>query len=163
LGWSLAVLQHALWNGSLLVIGGFYGDNVSALRVVLIQGPLFTLPAVLVLWTIARFAGQRELAILRTQLAPEVASGVLTPREYATVTSDAARKSAVRVAAAQGGPGGKHRQQRFFQAAAELAFRKEHLARGERPAPGQEAPEDAYRAELALLRGQLAGVPPATE
>lgn len=160
-GWSLAVLQHALWNGGLLAIGGFYGDNVSTLRVVLIQAPIFTLPAVLVLWTIARFSGRKELAILREQLAPEVASGVLTPHEYETLTSNDARQAAVRAATARGGSAGKRQQQRFFQAAAELAFRKHHLAKGEAPAPGQRAPEDAYRAELALLRGQMAGVTPA--
>jgi hypothetical protein len=43
-----------------------------------------------------------------------------------------------------------------MQAAAELAFRKHHLSRGERLAPGQESPEDAYRAELAQLRPTLA-------
>jgi RsiW-degrading membrane proteinase PrsW (M82 family) len=160
-GWSLAVFQHALWNASLLVIGGFYGKHVSALRVVLIQGPLFTLPAVLVIWLIARFASQKELAIIKEQLALEVAAGVLTPHEFQVLTSNPMRRQALRDAARYGGQVGKRRQRRFFQAAAELAFRKYHLSRGETPAPGQQAPEEVYRAELASLRIQLSGRPAA--
>lgn len=159
IGWSLAVLQHALWNGSLLAIGGFYGDRVSVLRVVLIQGPLFTLPAVIVIWLIARFSGNKELAIIKEQLALEVAGGVLTPREFQVLTSNELRRQALRDAGRYGGREGKRRQRRFFQAAAELAFRKYHLSRGEAPGRGQEAPEDAYRSELAVLRTQLAGRP----
>jgi len=64
----------------------------------------------------------------------------------------------MREAERTGGKEGKERQQRFFQAAAELAFRKYHLSRGELLRQGQEAPEDAYRAELALLRSELSRV-----
>jgi RsiW-degrading membrane proteinase PrsW (M82 family) len=158
-GWSLAVLQHALWNGSLLVIGGMFGSDVPVVKVVLLQAPIFTLPALIVLLVIARIAGKKELAIMREQLAPEVAGGVLTPHEYEVLTTDELRKSAIQEASRTGGRERRDRQQRFFQAAAELAFRKYHLSRGERPAPGQESPEDAYRAELALLRSQMSAGP----
>lgn len=157
IGWSLAVLQHALWNGSLLIFGGIVGEDASIIKVVLLQAPIFTFPPLIVLYIIARISGKRELAILREQLAPEVAGGVLTPREYEVMTTNELRKDAVREATRAGGREGRDRQRRFMQAAAELAFRKHHLSRGELLAPGQEAPEDAYRAELALLRGQLAG------
>ena len=59
LGWSLAVFQHALWNSSLLVIGGMYGRDASVLKVVLIQGPIFTLPPLVALFVIARMYGDR--------------------------------------------------------------------------------------------------------
>ena len=115
--------------------------------------------AVIVIWLIARFAGKKELAIIKEQLALEVAGGVLTPREFQVLTSNALRRQAVREAARYAGRDGKRRQRRFFQAAAELAFRKYHLSGGERPGRGQDSPEDTYRAELAMLRTQLAGRP----
>jgi RsiW-degrading membrane proteinase PrsW (M82 family) len=157
LGWSLAVFQHALWNGSLLIFGGIVGEDASVINVVLLQAPLFILPAVIVLYIIARLSAKRELSVMREQLAPEVAGGVLTPREYEVVTTDELRKSALGEAERTGGRVGRERQERFFQTAAELAFRKYHLSRGELLPPDQEAPEDAYRAELAHLRSQLAG------
>ena len=46
--------------------------------------------------------------------------------------------------------------------AAELAFRKYRLSRGESPKPGQRAPEDTYREELATLRTALANAPSAS-
>jgi RsiW-degrading membrane proteinase PrsW (M82 family) len=159
LGWSLAVFQHALWNGSLLFFGGIVGEDASVMNVVLLQAPLFIFPAVIVLYIIARMSGNRELSVMREQLAPEVAGGVLTPREYEVVTTDELRKTALQEAAQTGGRVGRERQERFFQTAAELAFRKYHLSRGELLTPNQEAPEDAYRAELAHLRSQLAGTP----
>lgn len=156
LGWSVAVLLHALWNGSLVLIGGFYGEDASVLRVVLIHAPILTLPPVIVLWLIARTAGRRELDVMKTQLASEVAWGVLTPEEFETVTSNPLRKQALRDARARGGRS-SDLQHQFFQTAAELAFRKHHLSRGELPAPGQRAPEDVYRSELVQLRGLIAG------
>lgn len=156
IGWSLAVFQHALWNGSLLVIGGMYGRDASLVKVVMVQAPVFTLPPLVALVVIARISGRRELAIMRDQLAPEVAGGVLTPREYDVVTTNKLRKQAVREATGVLGKAGRDDQRRFFQAAAELAFRKHHLSRGEPLTRGQQSPEDAYRAELAVLRSRLA-------
>jgi RsiW-degrading membrane proteinase PrsW (M82 family) len=157
IGWSLAVLQHALWNSSLLLFGGIIGENPSIIKVVLWQAPILTFSALLVLYIIARVSGKRELETMREQLAPEVAQGVLTPQEYQMLTSDELRERALDEATRKGGREGRDRLRRFMQAAAELAFRKYHLSRGERLPPGQESPEDAYRAELALLRSQMTG------
>ena len=156
-GWSLAVLQHALWNGSVLLVGGIAGEDASVVNVVLFLAPLFTVSALLVLYTIARVSARRELETMRKQLAPEVAQGVLTPQEYQMLTSDELRKRALDEAKRTKGREGRDRLSRFMQASAELAFRKYHLSRGERLPPGQESPEDAYRAELALLRSQMTG------
>ncbi len=155
LGFSLAVFQHALWNGSLVFIDGMTGAAISVWKIVLIQAPLYTLLPLFVLFLIARAAGRRELAILRQQLAPEVAYGVLTPEEFAAVTDASRRKAAAAAARARGGRALLQTQRRFNQTAAELAFRKYHLSRGERPKPNQHHPEDAYRAELAYLRAAL--------
>ena len=154
-GWGLAVLQHFLWNAGIFVIAGLQGEGASVLSVVLIEAPLFILPAVIVLFLIARTASRRELRIIREQLADEVEAGVLTPAEYQILSDDGLRRRSLRDAAPHGGRALRDRQRRFFHVAAELAFRKYHLSRGEQLKPGQQAPEDAYREELAALRSDL--------
>lgn len=155
-GWALAVFQHFLWNTGAIVIAGLQGEDATIWSIVLIEAPLFTFPALIVLYLIARVAGRRELRILQEQLAGEVEHGVLTPAEYRLVTTGHLRKQALREAKARGGRPLRKVQRRFFQVAAELAFRKYHLSRGEPPKPGQQAPEAVYRAELASVRAQLA-------
>jgi RsiW-degrading membrane proteinase PrsW (M82 family) len=156
IGYGLAVLQHALWNGGLFVIDDVLGGDATIWSVVLIEAPLFTLPAAIVLYLIARTSSQRELQILRDQLAPEVEYGVLTHEEYRTLTDGELRRAAKQTAKERGGKPLQKTVQDFFQTSAELAFRKYHLSRGELPKPGQQAPEDVYRAELARLRQELA-------
>jgi len=156
LGWSLAVFQHFLWNGTLLVIDGLVGNNASIFKVLLIQAPLFVLPPLIVLFAIARMSAGKELRILSDELRPEVDGGALTREEYAVLTSDRLRKSQTEWSRAHGGREQVKRQRQFFQAAAELAFEKRSLARGDRRGPAS-LPPDAYRAELAALRTQLIG------
>lgn len=152
-GWALAVLQHVLWNGSLVVIDGMLGRNVSLLKVVLIQAPLFVIPPLIVLFMIAKFAGRREMQVLADELRGEVDAGVLTRDEYAILISDALRKRQTAWSRAHGGAAQVRRQRRFFQTAAELAFLKRRLARaGDSP---ELVTPDAYRAELAALRMAL--------
>jgi len=163
-GWALAVGQHFLWNAGIFVVPLLQGDDATVWSVVLVEAPLFLLPALVVLVVIARVARRREMRILHDQLAAETAGGVLTPAEHETLTSDGRRRQALAAAQRRGGRALRARQRRFFQVTAELAFRKYHLSRGERPKPGQRAPEDAYRAELAAIRTELAaaGVSPPT-
>jgi hypothetical protein len=151
----LAVIQHFLWNAGTLLIAMMQGRETTLLSIVPIGVALFLLPALAVLLVIAHLATNREEKIIREQLADEVALGVLTPAEYAIVADSRLRRAALRTASQAGGRSLRSRQQRFFQIAAELAFRKHHLSRGERPKPGQRAPEDAYREELATLRSAL--------
>ncbi len=155
-GYSLATLQHFLWNTGVVVISGLHGENLSVITLVLQMVPFFTLPAVVVLYLIARTASRRELEILQATLRDEVAGGVLTPEEYQVLTTKTLRSTALAAARQRGGKPLQRRLQRFFQVAAELAFRTYHLKRGERPKAGQHAPEDRFREELAALRAQLA-------
>jgi RsiW-degrading membrane proteinase PrsW (M82 family) len=151
IGWSLAVLQHLLWNGSLFVIGGMLGKHVTLFKVLLIQAPLFAIPPVIVIVIVARFAARRELRVLNEELRGEVDDGALTREEFAILTDDKLRK---RQAAwsRRAGRAQAQRQRRFFQTAAELAFQKRRLARSGRPAAVGAPSADAYRAELAALR-----------
>ena len=155
LGWALAVAQHALWNGGIFVVSGLQGPGATPISVVLVQAPLFVLPAVVVLVVIARMAGTRELRVIRDELAGEVERGHLTAEEYATLGDEQRRRRALAEAERRGGRRLRGRQLRFFHVGAELAFRKYHLGRGEAPRPGQRAPEEAYREELAALRREL--------
>lgn len=151
IGWALAVIQHMLWNGGAVVIAALQGDDANVITVVLIEGLLFIVPAVAVLLVIARIASRRELAVIREQLADEVTRGVLTPADHAMLGDPALRRAAA-ATARRDGPERRRQHHRFVQVAAELAFRKHHLSRGEPLKPGQHAPEDAYRTELVALR-----------
>jgi hypothetical protein len=155
-GYLLAVFQHFLWNAGAVIISGVAGEDESVIKLVLLEAPLFTFPAVIVLYLIARTAGRRELRILQEELAGEVDQGVLTPTEYRLLTTGELRRTALQSARQRGGKPLERRVRRFFQVGAELAFRKYHLARGELPKPGQRAPEDLYREELVALRAELA-------
>jgi len=156
LGYGLAVFQHVLWNTGTVVIAGLHGEDLSVITLVLVMVPFFTLPAVVVLYLIARAASRRELQILQATLRDEVVRGLLTPEEYQVLTTERLRKRALAAARQRGGKPLQQRVQRFFQVAAELAFRTYHLRRGERPKPGQHAPEERYREEIVALRTQLA-------
>lgn len=162
LGWALAVVQHMLWNGGVLLTNGLLGTDASLLQIVLIDAAIFIVPAALVLVTIARIAHRRELRIMRGELANEVDRQAITPAEYNILFRDDLRRQALNEAAARGGRDLREIQQRFFDLAAELAFREYHIRQGEDLKPGQFEPEDSYRAELARLRAALAaeGLPP---
>jgi RsiW-degrading membrane proteinase PrsW (M82 family) len=155
-GFVLAVVQHMLWNGGAIVLVGLQGEDATIWSVVLVMAPLIVLPALVVLFLIARAAGRRELAILREELAEEVTQGSLSQGEYDLLTSNRQRRETLRRAKDLGGQPQERTLRRYYQVAAELAFRKYHLRRGEQPKPGQRAPDDFYRAELANLRTELA-------
>lgn len=158
LGWALAVFQHFLWNSGAIALGAFYGSAVSLLALVAAETAVFTLPGLFTLYVISRVATRRELAIMREQLAAEVAGGALSRAEYDLLTTGALRWQASFAALRAGGVGRWLLLQRFFQAAAELAFRAHHLQR-ERPSAASSdwALQRHYRAQLRTLRTRLGG------
>ncbi|MER3486513.1 MAG: hypothetical protein C4345_11640, partial [Chloroflexota bacterium] len=95
LGYGLAVFQHVLWNTGTVVIAGLHGEDLSVITLVLVMVPFFTLPAVVVLYLIARAASRRELQILQATLRDEVVRGLLTPEEYQVLTTERLRKRAL--------------------------------------------------------------------
>lgn len=156
LGWCLAVFQHLLWNSSIFVLAAVLGNTASTILVVAIEAVLYILPAALVLYVVAVIAGRREARVMREQLADEVSAGVLTEDELRTASDGKRRRRALWSAYRQGGLAEWALQRRFFQAAAELAFRKYHLSRGEKPKREQKrTPEAEYRAQLTALRSRL--------
>ena len=156
IGWALAVFQHFLWNAGTIVIVVIMGEGASPLSVVLVATIFLTLPALLTLFVIWLVVSRRESIIVREQLAEEVPNGVLTRHEYDILSQIRLRRQAGWAAYRQGGLAMWALQQRFFQAAAELAFRKYHLSRGEALKGEQkQTPEDEYRAQLAAIRAKL--------
>lgn len=159
IGWCLAVLQHFLWNTGALTFANALSEGQPAVVQLVIQVLLLLVPALVVLYTVARISRRREIQIIREYLADEVARGVLTPREYDLLSNEGSRREALAAARRHGGRTGRDMQRQFFQAAAELAFRKYHLSRGEKyKRASAQAPEDNYRAQLAAARTQLANV-----
>lgn len=157
IGWALAVFQHLLWNGGVILTTGLMGNDANVIMVVLVDATLFIVPALAVLFAIARIAHRRELRVVRTALETEVLLKTITPAEHETLFNDDLRRQALRQAEARGGGELRRLQQRFFEVATELAFREYHLEHGEEPKPGQRQPDEAYRAELARIRATLAG------
>ena len=157
LGWTVAVILHALWNGGLVFTDFQWGDRVGLLQAVAVQAVIVIAPAVLVLYWVARLSTRHELGILREQLREEVARGALTEAEYAVIVDGEARRRALAAARGRGGRTLHSRQQAFFHTAAELAFRGHHRSRGESLSPRQQAADDSDRQRLMILRDEIAG------
>ncbi|HEU5432911.1 MAG TPA: PrsW family intramembrane metalloprotease [Thermomicrobiales bacterium] len=161
-GWAAAVALHALWNGGTIALAAALGDGASPVVVVFVLALVIIVPATAIIFVVARLVTRRELAVIRTELAPEVERGTLTPQEYEMLGRDDLRGQALRAANARGGRRLRRLQDHFMQVASNLAFRQYHLGRGEALKPGQEAEETLYRQELARLRAEIAATPLAT-
>jgi RsiW-degrading membrane proteinase PrsW (M82 family) len=158
LGWALAIGQHSLWNLGASAIAARDDPTTPLLGLVAIQTLFFIVPGLGILAFIAVRSGRAESQILHEQLADEVANGILTQGEYEVLSGDRLRHLALLAALRRGGVRRWSLQQRFFQAAAELALCKHHNCQGEAAAHDVPwAPEATYRAQLAVLRAALVG------
>ena len=162
LGWTIAVVLHAAWNGGLVFIEVRRGDEIGLLQAVAVQAAVVLAPAVLVLYAVARLSARHELQILRDRLRDEVTNGVLTAAEYATIIDGQARLRALAAARERGGRALRSRQQAFYHTAAELAFRGHHRSRGESLSPRQVAADDRDRQKLMALREEIAAMEPSS-
>lgn len=155
-GWTLAVFQHFLWNTGAVVLTALRGPTSSLVVTVLIEALIFIVPGLLLLATVAWLAARHDARVLRHHLAEEVREGLLTERDYAALTSQRARWRTAREAIRQGGFARWALQERYFQAAANLAFRRYHHSQGERFAGAMhEMGERLHRAQLLALGRQL--------
>jgi RsiW-degrading membrane proteinase PrsW (M82 family) len=155
-GWALAVIQHSLWNASPTTLAPLRG-NLAPVVGIALQTIFFITPGLAILATIAIRSLRAESRLMREHLADEVARGVLTCEEYDLLTHERRHQAALFAAFRDGGFRRWSLQQRFFQAAAELALCKEHERQGEPQSPElYGAPEDEFRARLATLRAELA-------
>src|SRR5215212_3182658 len=116
-------------------------------------------PAVLVLYAIARMSARHELRILREELCAEVERGTITQAEYESIVDAQERQRALASAQARGGRALRRRQQAFFNTAADLAFRNHHRHQGEPSKPSQTTRDDTDRERLFAPRSELAPDP----
>jgi protease PrsW len=159
-GLLLAILQHALWNGTAWGFDRVTGGEPSLLAFLLIS---FFMPAVLILPQVTAIliysivTGRRQLKIIREHLVDEVGAGVLSTAELAVLTTAGQRRRASWNALMRGGPPGWFWQRRFARLASTLAFQKFHERQGEaQPSGFGRKSNDELRAELASTRNRLA-------
>jgi hypothetical protein len=124
-----------------------------------VQTAIVIVPAVLVLYFIARMSARHELRILREELRAEVERGTITDAEYTAIVDAGERQRALASARARGGRALLRRQRAFFSTAADLALRNHHRHQGELGKPGSAARDDVDRERLLALRRELAPDP----
>jgi protease PrsW len=159
LGWVLAVALHTAWNGGLVLTSVLMDEDAGLQKVVAVQTAIVIVPAVLVLYAIARMSARHELAILREELRAEMERGTITQAEYEAIVDAGARQRALASARARGGRGLRRRQRAFFSTAADLALRNHHRHQGEPSKPSQAARDEIDRERLVALRRELAPDP----
>lgn len=161
LGWMGAVALHMAWNGGLFLTAGWLGGNPGIVQLVAVQTLLVLVPAVLVLFFVARLSHRHELEILRRELREEVKHGAISEAEYRLITDDTRRRETLAIAKSRGGRALRGLQLAFFHTAADLAFRHHHRQNGDpdKPAYAQRDADDRKR--LFDLRYELvtAGMP----
>lgn len=144
LGFTVAVLLHALWNGSASVAGG---------ALFLLVLPFIMLPALVALFVLCRKESRRERGLVRQHLAPEVGAGVLAPGDLDALADVDARRRLLR-ALRKGGNDGRE----LVTSALTLVELRERMARGVGD-PGDPADAEALSGRLAEARRAL---PPTT-
>ncbi|MBD8061227.1 PrsW family intramembrane metalloprotease [Oceanitalea stevensii] len=117
LGWLVAVLLHALWNGSTFT-GSFFGLYV------LVQVPLFVAGIILVVWL-----RRRERRVITGRLVEYARAGWLAPHEVTMLGSFPGRRAAMSWAA-RGGPSAKAAMRTFQHSATALALGRQRFATG---------------------------------
>lgn len=158
-GLLLAILQHALWNGTAWTFDRYTGDEPSLpafLFVSVFMPAVLILPQVTAILIYSIITGRRQLKSIRRHLADEVQSGVLSPGELDLLTTAGLRRKASWNALARGGPAGWFWQRRFARLASSLAFQKLHEQQGETTPSGfGRKTNDELRAEIVITRRHL--------
>jgi RsiW-degrading membrane proteinase PrsW (M82 family) len=163
LGLLAAVLLHALFDWIVFAataLGGGGQETPALLPFVLIlgilvlgYGPVFVVQGLLLRLLLASL--EREAETVRTYLADEVLLGVVLPDEYLILQDAGFRGAAERRVLRDVGPWAYLTARSLYQTATGLAFRKWHVALGDRPKNAPQQPEDVYRRRIARLRQSL--------
>ncbi len=162
LGFAAAVALHSLFDSvdfaaSAVVRMPHVAASTAGLAfiaVILNYLPVFLAQAVL-LWMVVH-ALRREASYVREYLADELPAGVVTPDEYAILQQAAARARIEHSYLLGWGPRAYLTARALHQTATGLAFRKWHVAMGDRPKTTALQPEDIYRTRIGRLRRALA-------
>ncbi|MGI8650323.1 MAG: PrsW family intramembrane metalloprotease [Rubrobacter sp.] len=144
-GFLMAVVLHASWNGFSYVAPGLVG-----LAVVI---ALLIFPAMGGVLLAVGLSLKREGRIIRQYLRPELDSGEISAGEYRTLGSVRGRLSST-ARAFFSGPSRWRARRRFNQTASELAFHRDRIARG-LTSRNDPARHETYRSELLRLKEKL--------
>jgi len=148
LGFMLAILMHATWNGS-AALGDGFGFFIAYFMV---MGPAFV-----VILMVIHFSLRREGRIVQEFLYPDYAAGFFDQHEYEKLCSIRGRMGMSWDALWSLGFSGWRLRMRCNQMASELAFHRSRVARGiGRDPQAAQAREANYRSSLEQLRHQIA-------
>jgi protease PrsW len=151
LGFMLAILLHATWNGTATYGGalGFFAGYF-----------LITGPALIVTLMVVFFSLRREGRIVRQFLYPDFQRGVFDATEYEKLCTIRGRMGLSWKAMTSNGLSAWRTRMRCNQIASELAFHRSRVARGfgRDPLEAQER-ENAYLQMLQELRQKLSPAP----
>jgi RsiW-degrading membrane proteinase PrsW (M82 family) len=125
LGYGVAVIGHALWNGSAMLAGG---------QLFLLTYVFAMVPAFFVLVGFAMWARSREGQLLTRALTDCAARGFLTHAEVPWLVRLPGRRASRRFARAHGGPAAERAMSEYQQQAIELGFLHARVLRGTAPA-----------------------------
>ncbi len=148
LGYMLAILMHATWNGS-AAFGGGVGFFAAYF---LVMGPAFVITLMVVYFSL-----RREGQVVREFLYPDFQTGFFDPQEYEKLCTIRGRMSMSWNAFWSQGFSGWRTRMRCNQMASELAFHRSRIARGISRNPQTAAErESLYVTTLQQLRQQMA-------
>jgi hypothetical protein len=144
-GYAVAVLLHAAWNGSAFLDEG---------RFFVLTYLFAMVPGFLVVVGLAIWFRVREGAMLTRSLEDLAGQGYLPPSEVPWLVRLPARRTAMRTAALRGGPHAEALMREYQQQAIELAALHNRVLRG--TAPRDHAVRGAHMVDrLAALRAHL--------
>lgn len=148
LGFMLAILMHATWNGS-AAFGGGWGFFITYFMV---MGPAFV-----VILMVIHFSLRREGRLVQEFLYGDYQQGFFDRHEYEKLSTIRGRMGMSWNAFWSHGFSGWRLRNRYNQMASELAFHRSRVARGMARNPQDaEERERLYLAHLQELRRQLA-------
>jgi protease PrsW len=151
LGFMLAVMMHATWNGS-ATYGGAYGFFAAYFG---IMGPAFIITLMVIFFSL-----RREGRIVRQFLYPDYQNGFFDPQEYEKLCTIRGRMGMSWIALTKQGFSPWRIRMRCNQMASELAFHRSRVARGfVRNPKVAEDREAAYLQMLTEMRQNLGYAP----
>lgn len=151
---ATAALAHSLHDSLPYVLARLLGRPDAALAVgTRLIAQLANVLGIVTLAGVITVAWQREARVLRDELAEEVASGVVAPTDYATITSGRARLARQYALLRSNGIGDVMALRRLYATEGELAFHKRRLAVRRRRPPVERLGE--LRAAILDLRREI--------
>lgn len=156
-GYALAATVHNSFNFLATLLQQLLPDNPIGLLVSLSSLYGITWTALAILGVIVIRGWYRQADLLRAELSPEVAAGVLTADEYAALPVPRQRRALIR-AIGVAGPTARQALGKLWQLAIDLAWQRRHAALGDAPGVPELHSPEALRGRIRELRPLLAAV-----